>query len=92
MLPIERGGIAPEHVDRDGQALQPIGTTGQGLLDEVLEEAAVARGSVEAGAGQDTFERLAHARGVHCSPLGSALPHGEMQPSLIRNRMITRLA
>jgi hypothetical protein len=36
-LPIVRGGIAPEHVDRDGEALQPIGTTGQGLLDEVSE-------------------------------------------------------
>ena len=73
--PIERGGIASEHVDRDGQALQPIGTTGQGLFDEVFEEAAVARGSVEAGAGQDTFERLAHARRRSLSPLVPQ-PHG----------------
>jgi hypothetical protein len=89
-LPIERGGIAPEHVDRDGQALQPFGATGQGLLDEVREKATVARGSVEAGTGQDTFERLSRARGVHCSPLCSRPPHGSDAVHLIRNRMEVR--
>ena len=65
VLRIERCGIASEHVDRDGQALQPISTTGQGLVDDVLEEAAVARRSVEPGAREDTFERLSHAGAVH---------------------------
>jgi hypothetical protein len=46
VLPIHRG-IASEHVDRDGEALQPIGATGQGLLDDVLEETAVARRSAK---------------------------------------------
>jgi hypothetical protein len=93
VLRIDRG-IAPEHVDRDGHALQPVGTAGQRLLDDELEKATVARRGVEMRTREDARELLADTGGVHrCPPSPSASRFAEMHRCCrraARDRLVSR--